>query len=142
MKDGRRLLIFTMNGDKYALELEQVAEIMEAPTLSPIPRAPLHFTGAMNFHGGIVPIVDLARFLDLGDTSHGGRVLVLDRGIGNLALLVERVEGIFPGDMVLEEHPPDMEMAAKILQLPDGEIRLLSPEKIVDRLEDGINAPA
>lgn len=139
MEGNRRLLTFTLEGELYALELGQVAEIVEAPATFPIPRAPAHFTGVMNSHGNLVPILDVCALLKTAPVEGQGKVLVLDRGIANLALKVERIAGIVPCDTILEEHPAGEEMVEKVLQLAEGEIKLLAAGRLVKRLERTIN---
>lgn len=138
MNTDGRLLVFTLQGSEFALELAEVAEIVEPPTLFPIPRAPSCFNGVMNSHGNLVPVVDLAEFFGFGALAAGGKILVLDRQIANLAFRVENILGIYTSDLVLEEHPGDLQMVAKILQFPDGEIRRLEPAGIVGKLEEAI----
>lgn len=133
-----RLLVFMLQGTGFALELAEVAEIVEPPPLFPIPRVPSCFNGVMNSHGNLVPIVDLAEFFGLGALAAGGKILVLDRQIANLAFRVENIRGIFTSELVLEEHPGDRQMVAKILQFPDGEIQKLDLAGIVGQLEEAV----
>ncbi|MBI1922202.1 MAG: chemotaxis protein CheW [Geobacter sp.] len=133
-----RLLIFSLQGSGFALELAEVAEIVEPPPLFPIPRVPSCFNGVMNSHGNLVPVVDLAEFFGLGAQAVGGKILVLDRQIANLAFRVENIRGIITSDLVLEEHAGDRQMVTKILQLPDGEIRRLDLAGIVGGLEKAV----
>jgi chemotaxis signal transduction protein len=55
----RKYLIFTLAGQRFALDLAQVAEVVEQPATWPIPLAPSCYRGAMNFHGTIVAVMDL-----------------------------------------------------------------------------------
>ena len=57
-----RVLLFRLGDDLYALEVDQVQEVVESPRYHYIPRAPAGFAGAINFHGSIVPVLDLAAF--------------------------------------------------------------------------------
>lgn len=139
MSSEHRLLIFSLEESRFAVKLAQVAEVMEQTTLHPIPRAPSYFAGIMNFHGELTPVLDLALFFQIGAATTDGRLVVLDRGIAALALRVERVVGIFPGENILEEHPSEEEMIAKVLQLPDGEVKLIDPARLVDHVEERIN---
>jgi len=139
MSRENRLLVFTLRDAEYALKLGQVAEVIEDAALHPIPRAPSYFAGIMNFHGELTPVLDMASFFHAGEAKGNGRLIVLDRGIASLALRVERVVGIFPGENILEEHPPEEEMIAKILQLPDGEVKLVDPASLVAKIEERIN---
>ena len=91
---GRRFLIFMLRGDRYAMNVSDLSEVMETPDTFPIPKAPKTFLGVMNFHGTPTPIVDLASFLHGDPPKSSGRILVLDQKIGSLALRIDTVERI------------------------------------------------
>ncbi len=97
---GRKYLVFTLPGTRYAVDLAEVAEVEEPPALWPIPGAPSCYPGAMNFHGSIVAVMDLSAFLGRPVAPRLEKVIVLDPAIASLALLVERVESIVPADQV------------------------------------------
>lgn len=140
MKDAsRRLLIFSVQEKKFALGLHDVAEVMEPPPIFPIPRVPAWFLGAMNFHGSLVSVLDLAKFLGTGSAIRPGKILVLDRCIASLAMLVDRVETIVSEDVVLGKDAGSEPMIAEVLNTADGDIRLLAVEALLDKLEETIN---
>lgn len=127
-KAGRRYLIFSLPGRRYAVDLAQVAEVEEPPTLWPIPNAPPCYPGAMNFHGSIVAVMDLAAFLGLGGDCRPEKVIVLDPAIASLALLVAHVEQIVPEGQVRFGVPAQAEgerFASRPLTLSDGTAALL-----------------
>jgi purine-binding chemotaxis protein CheW len=91
---GRRFLIFTLRGDRYAMNVDNLSEVMETPPTFPIPKAPKTFLGVMNFHGTPTPVLDLASFLHGDPPKRSGRILILDHKIGSLALRIDTVERI------------------------------------------------
>jgi len=137
MMDGtNRLLIFSLQGSKYALDLRDVAEVLEPPRLYPIPRAPLFFPGIMNFHGNLVTVFDLSQFLNNVPRNPHGKVLVLDTRIANLAVWVDMVENIVSTDIVLEEDESSEPLVGKVLIMADGEVKMLAVEKLLPKLEE------
>ena len=137
MIDGtNRLIIFTISGIKYALFLRHVAEVVELPRIFPMPHAPLYFPGIMNFHGDLVSLLDLSQFLMNAPRNPHGKVLVLDTDIANLALWVDTVENVGAAEVVLEEFESDESLVEKVLIMADGEVKMLSVEKLLERLED------
>ncbi|MBI2353805.1 MAG: chemotaxis protein CheW [Deltaproteobacteria bacterium] len=138
-KAGRRYLLFTLQGRFYALDLAQVAEVEEPPLMWPIPGAPSCYPGAMNFHGAIVAVMDLAAFL--GHPGAGGRekVIVLDPAIASLAFLVERVVRIVPQEQVEMSAAPGDAFATALLELPEGTATLLDAAAIAARAAETIN---
>ena len=129
-----RLLLFAVQGDRYALELQDVAEVLPPACTFPVPWTPPCIRGAMNFHGNLVAVLDLAEFMASGTMAAEGNFLVLDRNIANLALGVDRVENIIPSDLVLEERDSFDPLVDKILVLADGEVRKLALEKLLDSI--------
>jgi len=137
MKDGTdRLILFFLQGDGYALRIEDVVEVMEPPPLYPIPRAPCYFPGIMNFHGSLVPVIDLAAFLVGTSFYPQGQLLALDSRIANIALWVDSVESVRPAEVVMDERESDEDFVEKMLIISEQEVKLLSVGKLVDRIEE------
>ena len=62
------LLVFQLGADRYALDVGQIVEVLPLVSFRPIPQAPRGVSGVINYHGGPVPLVDLAE-LALGKPS-------------------------------------------------------------------------
>jgi purine-binding chemotaxis protein CheW len=136
MDDAGRLILFYLDGNRYALHMGDVAEVMEPPRIYPVPRVPQYITGIMNFHGKLVSLLDLANFLT-GAPCHSRReVLVLDSHIGNLALWVDSVENIRCADIIREECDYCDSFVEKLLMMSDGEVKMLSLEMLLDKIEE------
>lgn len=136
MMDGaNRLIVFTLQESKYALYLRNVAEVVEPPRIFPMPHAPIFFSGIMNFHGNLVTLLDLANFLTKTPRNPQGKILVLDAGIANLALWVDTVENVGSADVVLEGYESNETLVDKVLIMADGEVKMLSVEKLLEQLE-------
>jgi purine-binding chemotaxis protein CheW len=136
MDDAERLILFSLDGNRYALRLGDVAEVMEPPRIYPVPRVPQYITGIMNFHGKLVSVFDLANFLT-GAPCHPRReVLVLDTRIANLALWVDSVENVRCADIIREESEYCEYLVEKLLMMSDGEVKMLSVEMLLDKIEE------
>ena len=57
----REVLLFTLEGQRYALPLEDVRELVRAVRLTPLPRAPAVVEGLLNLRGELLPVLDLRR---------------------------------------------------------------------------------
>ncbi len=90
------LLTFRLAEGCYALPLEQVQEVVEAPRLHFLPRAPTGFLGAINFHGSIVPVLDLVAHLGLTGDRRDPRLVVLTPERCAVALAVTTVLQVVP----------------------------------------------
>jgi len=134
----QQLLVFNLQGGRYALDLRDIAEVLDTPATFPVPWAPCTIKGAMNFHGSLVSVFDLAEFMNLGTTGAEGVVLVIDKRIANIALMADSVENIVPSDTILETEESNDPMVDKVLLMPDGEIRLLAPAKVLENIESSL----
>ncbi len=128
---NRKFLIFTLQGVRYALDLAQVAEVADPPQLSPIPLAPACYSGALNFHGDIVAVIDLALFLSLDGASLPEKVVILHQKIASLAFSVGTVVRIASEEAISFRAAADTAFASDMLCLPDGEAILLNLEALV-----------
>ena len=140
MEAADRLIVFTLSSSKYALFLRNVAEVMEPPRIFPLPHAPHFFPGVINFHGNLVSVLDLARFLVDAPRNVHGKLLVLDTSVAHLALWVDVVENVGSADVVLEEFASDEPLVEKVLAMADGEVKMLSVEKLLEKLEEILSA--
>jgi purine-binding chemotaxis protein CheW len=137
MMDGtNRLILFTLHGCRYALRLRDVAEVMEPPRIYPMPRVPRYIAGIMNFHGKMVSVLDLADFLTGVSRHPQGQLLVLDTRIANLALWVDSVENISSAEIISEESECTERFMEKVLMMADEEVKMLSVEKLLDKIEE------
>jgi len=139
-RDGCKYLIFTLSEDLFAFELSQVAEVREPQTLWPIPAAPPYYRGAMNSHGSVMAIMDLADFLGFSGNRDMEKLVVLHESIGALALLVERVIRIVPADQVEPREGSDRPFALGTVLLSEGEATLLDAGAITERATETINS--
>lgn len=53
-------LLFQIGKDRYGLEASQIVEILPLVTLKEIPQAPRGVAGIFNYHGVLVPVIDLS----------------------------------------------------------------------------------
>ena len=112
------VLIFKLADEWFGLEVDDLQEIVEAPELNYVPRAPASIIGAINFHGNIIPVLDLAKYLRLADSAYGDRVVVLPIGQKALALGVTAIHRIVPLD-------PEMMLPCQQEEQQDLHIRML-----------------
>jgi chemotaxis signal transduction protein len=131
-----RYLVFNVSGERYALSLQDVEEILELPEIHPLPKAPAYYTGVMNCHSMPVPIVDLALFLKKESPLPGEKIVVLHRKIANLALRVHAVKCIAAG-VVMDEPDGDTDGGmAKMVLIAEVRTKLLCCEKLLEQLEE------
>lgn len=124
MRDGRGdLLTFDLGGQRCALVLADVVEVVRMVAMAHLPDAPPLVEGIINLRGEVVPVLDLrARFglppkaIELSD-----HLLIARAGLRLVAIRVDHARslvGIEPGDI---DRPPSVGNAlAGVAKLPDG----------------------
>ena len=90
----KQLLPFTVGYETYALELVEVQEVVENQKIYPFPGSPEIVAGSINFHGRIIPVVDLVKLLNFPPDKRGQRLIVLTNQRGPVALEVDQVQAV------------------------------------------------
>jgi purine-binding chemotaxis protein CheW len=67
--ERQQYLSFSLGEAEYALPILKVKEIRQYETVTRIPSVPRAMRGVMNLRGAVVPVVDLAARLELGETA-------------------------------------------------------------------------
>lgn len=131
----RRFLIFEMQDTRYAVDLENIAEVADPPRSWPIPFAPACFTGAIHLHGSIIAVLDLSSFLGLAPCPKPEKIIVLQHGVASMAFLVDKVIQIVPEHDAMIQNCCQSNFASFALLLPEGEVTLLDMDAIVRSVE-------
>jgi purine-binding chemotaxis protein CheW len=93
-----RIFIFRLGLERYALALEDLAEVISNPRCTPVPGSSPRLAGVINRNGEIRPVWDLARFLQLAEKERGPRgcVLLARKRGGEVGLWVDAAEAVRP----------------------------------------------
>ena len=57
------LLLFKLENERYGLDASQVAEVLPLVDLKRIPQALPEVAGVLNYHGELVPVIDLCKLV-------------------------------------------------------------------------------
>jgi purine-binding chemotaxis protein CheW len=93
------VLEFSLGGEKYALDINIVREIVDMMPITVIPRAPVHITGVINLRGEIVNIVNLNTFLNIPNRpiNEDQKIIVLMADVAagnNVGVIVDNVSSV------------------------------------------------
>ncbi len=113
--DGVQLILISVGGAYYAIDIMKIVEIIKNMPVTPVPRAPDFLEGVIDLRGGIIPVIDLRkRFeVDADGTVTKTRIVIIK--------VMDKVAGL-----VVDE-------VKEVLKVPAG--RLLPPPKIVQGIE-------
>ncbi|RVT87564.1 chemotaxis protein CheW [Inhella crocodyli] len=101
----RQFVTFELAGERFAVPMGPVQEIIRLPEVARLPLAPPALEGLANLRGRVLPILSLRRVLGLPLVPHddGTRALIIHLG-QSLGFIVDRVSSVIttePGDL----HP-------------------------------------
>jgi purine-binding chemotaxis protein CheW len=113
--DSAKWATFFLNGEMFALRVEDVQEVLMHQPLTPVPLAPEHVVGLLNLRGQIMSAVDLRKRLHFPPRTDDapGSLLVLKGPEGLLSLVVDEIGDVLslptagwcdPPDTLAEKH--------------------------------------
>jgi chemotaxis signal transduction protein len=95
-QDAVGVIVLGIGKERYGIELADVAEVLAPLRATPVPGAAAVFSGIVNVHGEIRPVIDLRRFLGLETVANGdpARLILVRKGDREIGLQVDSVEQI------------------------------------------------
>lgn len=120
------IFVFTLDAQRYALNLSDVHRVVRAVAIARLPKAPSIVLGVINVHGAIVPVIDvrsrfglLTRGLALTD-----QFIIARAGTLDVALVADSVTGIVDCPAEAFVNPDDVipgtSYVSAIVKLHDG----------------------
>jgi len=91
-----QIIVFTLDEQRYALYLAAVRKTVRMVEITPLPQAPEMVLGVINFHGVVVPVLNIRRRFRLSERTAGlGDQLIIARTANRLvALVVDAVSDV------------------------------------------------
>jgi purine-binding chemotaxis protein CheW len=87
-----QIVNFTVDNIHYGVPVEQVKEVRDMQSVTPVPGAPAYVEGVTNLRGQIITVVDLRKRLGLSQGSGvGEKILVIDLDKSALGVVVDSV---------------------------------------------------
>jgi chemotaxis signal transduction protein len=95
-QDSWPVMVLGVARERYGIELSDVEEVLPPIRATPVPGAAAMFSGVINVHGEIRPVLDLRRLLGMDALSSGDRprVIVLCKEGRQMGLQIDSVEQI------------------------------------------------
>ncbi|TMQ03798.1 MAG: chemotaxis protein CheW [Deltaproteobacteria bacterium] len=126
MAELRNVIIVTIGGARYAVELRWVREVVSLGFVTVVPTAPTAIGGVCNLHGAILPVLDVGVLL--------GAAMGLPARQGDGALVVE-AEGVVCALRVDQvDHVASLyETAGEVRDAAGRPMVLLEPGRLIRR---------
>jgi len=136
MKKANQYVLFAIDGQRFALRLEDVRRVVRMVQLTAVPEAPSYIAGMINVQGELLPVVNTRRRFRLRErelsindhliiaTGRGRTVvLIADAVIG---VIEEPEESITPAESVI----PGVDLVDGMLKTKDGIVLLHDPDTL------------
>ena len=105
-------LTFRIDQEVYGIDITHAREVIEVSALTPMPKAPEWIRGVVNLRGSVLPVIDLRRRFNMGDSTLGKRpsVVVIELASGDdtitVGVLVDTALEVFEYPDAEIEPPP------------------------------------
>ena len=105
-------LTFRVDQEVYGIDIAHAREVIEVSALTPMPKAPEWIRGVVNLRGSVLPVIDLRRRFNMGDSTLGKRpsVVVIELASGDdtitVGVLVDTALEVFEYADEQIEPPP------------------------------------
>lgn len=98
----KKIVLFSLDEPRYALYLSAVERVIRASEITPLPKTPKIILGVINFHGEIIPVIDIRKRFNLfsRELKLEDRFIIARTSKRLVVLVVDSVEGVYE----LEHH--------------------------------------
>lgn len=137
--ENSKIIIFELNGERYAADIKEVERILgyEEPTV--LPEAPLFVKGVINYEEKILPIISLSKKFNIGEgTDYETRkIIVVKRKEKKFGIIVDNVYEVRDIDGKIIENAPEITNTSErkyisgLIKLDNNIIILLDLNKIL-----------
>jgi purine-binding chemotaxis protein CheW len=133
----QRCLLCELGEMRFAVPLARLHGVEPYARVTPLPRLPGWVIGVTNVRGAVVGVVDLARFLNLGETRLGhGRLLLCSAGPYQIALAVTTAQSLVDCPQSALRQPPNVNgrlarYVAGLVSDDDTPVLLLDVERLL-----------
>lgn len=137
--DELRLLFFRSAGERFALDVAYVREIIPLQVVTPVPFVPPTVAGIINHRGTIYTLIRFARLAGLG-RDHEGAVALLRLPEMAVGIAVEAVEGIervsgrLMNTAAEGAHPPSVPFLRRACDPSGRFVHAIDAELLIDTI--------
>ncbi|MCS7082526.1 MAG: chemotaxis protein CheW [Bacteroidetes bacterium] len=88
------LVAFTVAGQRLAVPMEGVQEVIQWREVTRVPLAPAYYRGVINLRGTIIPVLDTARRLGLRPLREPEQLVITQTSRGLVALTIDETRDV------------------------------------------------
>lgn len=138
-----KLIVFVINGNEYAISVEQVGSIERVLSITRVPAAPKAVKGVINLRGVITPVIDLKEKLHHKPTefTEQTRILIVHLDTITIGLIVDGASDVVDVDTNQVKPPPEtfgtdlIDYIQGVIKLPKRLLTLLNINRLLYDVE-------
>jgi len=144
-------LVFRIDDQLFGIDIRAVFQVVRAAALTPVPNGPPLLAGLLNFHGTIVPVIDIRKQLKFAPKSMSvnDRIIIVAAPENlSAAFICDDIEGILPIHAISTTdagmiHPELSEMLSGVGRIKDKtiliyDINSIFPEQQMAEIQEAI----
>ncbi len=137
-----RLVVFSLDGQRYALALAAVERVVRAIEITPLPKAPAIVLGIVNVQGRVVPLINVRRRFRLPEREMAltDQIVIAHTARRPVALVVDAVAGVldYPEReaVAAQDILPDAGYVEGVVKLKDGLILIHNLDRFLSLDEE------
>ncbi len=133
-------VVFKLNNDRFAVEIERVLEIIHTQSVFKVPNSPPYIDGLINLRGKVYTLFNLRKKFDLPSIDaniEDSKVLIVNINSTFIGMSVDAVDEIIQiENNLIEETPPTLSNNAKsyiraVAKVNDNLVLLLNLEALI-----------
>lgn len=141
-----QLVLFTVGGDRFAIDIMQAKEIIKPLKVTPLPDVPEFTKGVINLRGVLLPIISMRERLNISldeekELGSESRIIIVASNKMLVGIIVDLVEEIIRVPMKDIQPPPkiakgiDSRYLLGMCRIDDEALVLLDLDKILSSSE-------
>jgi len=140
----RKVIVFQLANEEYAVPVEQVGSIERITSITRVPQAKSFVKGVMNLRGVITPLIDLRNRFDMEEQefTNASRIIIVQIEEIEVGLIVDSANDVLDIPINSIEPPPevigtiDVDYIEGVAKVEDRLLILLNLQKVL--LEEDI----
>ncbi len=145
-----QLLVFSLQGEEYALPLTEIQEIVPTPEITPVPNMQAAVKGVANLRGKVVTMLDLETHFAITKTAETKPYAIVAEHAGELfGLLVHAATEVLridaaeqkPTPEVLRSHPSADALKGVIVHVNSDKKDQKNTVKVTERIILALDLP-
>lgn len=127
--------VFRIDNEEYAFDIDEVQEIIKYEEITPIPDVPDIVEGILNLRGAVIPVISLAKRLDLKENiTDKTKIIVCDLDGDKIGFIVDDVsEILFVEDKYVSKAQSEEAIFDEVIDINDRIILKIKVKNLLDK---------